>query len=113
MCMITDNKQAINDAIGLTKAYEHGDTQIIWNTMYIAGTHTQRDAYDDITKVPSVLRDESYYFPTLKHYENLIYGLNKVAPSKAKNIDDNLPFSHLGDLTKSERYIKRRKSCKS
>ncbi len=49
--MIKDNKQAINDAIGLTKAYEDGDTHIIGNTMYIAGTHTKRDAYDDITKV--------------------------------------------------------------
>jgi hypothetical protein len=48
--MIKDNKHAINDAIGLTKAYEDGDTHIIGNTMYIAGTHTKRDAYDDITK---------------------------------------------------------------
>ncbi|MFM7986263.1 MAG: hypothetical protein ACKPKO_43815 [Candidatus Fonsibacter sp.] len=36
---------------------------------YIAGTHTKRDAYDDITKVPSVLRDASYYIPALKQYE--------------------------------------------
>ena len=50
--MIKDNKHAINDAIGLTKAYEDGDTHIIGNTMYIAGTHTKRDAYDDITKSP-------------------------------------------------------------
>jgi hypothetical protein len=48
--MIKDNKHAINDAIGLTKAYEDGDTHIIGNTMYIAGTHTKRDAYNDITK---------------------------------------------------------------
>ncbi|MFM7978559.1 MAG: hypothetical protein ACKPKO_04520, partial [Candidatus Fonsibacter sp.] len=61
--------------------------------------------YDDITKVPSVLRDASYHIPALKQYENIIYGLNKVAPNIAKQIDDNLPFSHLGDLTKSERYI--------
>jgi hypothetical protein len=51
------------------------------------------------------LRDAPYYFPTLKHYEHFIYGLNKVAPNIANKIDDNLPFSHLGDLTKSERYI--------
>ena len=42
--MIKYNKQAINDSIGLTKAYEDGDTHIIGNTMYIAGTHTKRDA---------------------------------------------------------------------
>ena len=111
--MIKDNKHAINDAIGLTKAYEDGDTHIIGNTMYIAGTHTKRDAYDDITKVPSVLRDAPYYFPTLKHYENFIYGLNKVAPNIANKIDNNLPFSHLGDLTKSERYINAEKALKS
>ena len=46
-----------------------------------------------------------FYFPTWKHYENFIYGLKKVAPNIANKIDDNLPFSHLGDLTKSERYI--------
>ena len=62
--MLSDNKQAINDAIGLTKAYENGDTHIIGNTMYISGTHTKRDAYDDITKVPSVLRNASYSIPT-------------------------------------------------
>ncbi len=40
--MLTDNKQAVNDAIGLTKAYNDGDTHIIGNTMYIAGTHTKK-----------------------------------------------------------------------
>jgi hypothetical protein len=33
--MIKYNKQAINDAIGLTKAYEDGDTHIIGNTMLV------------------------------------------------------------------------------
>jgi len=65
--------QAINDSIGLTKAYEDGNTHIIGNTLYIAGTHTIRDAYDDITKVPSVLRDASYYIPALKQYEKYLW----------------------------------------
>ena len=73
----------------------------------------KENAYDDITKVPSVLRDASYYIPALKQYENIIYGLKKVAPNIAKQIDDNLPFSHLGDLSKSERYINAEKSFKS
>jgi hypothetical protein len=77
--------------------------------MYIAGTHTKRDAYDDITKFPSFLRDAPYYFPTLKHYEKFIYGLNKVAPNIANKIDNNLPFSHLGDVTESRKIYKRRK----
>jgi len=52
-------------------------------------------------------------FPTLKHYENFIYGLNQVAPNIANKIDDNLPFSHLGDMTKSERYINAEKALKA
>jgi len=64
--MIKDNKQAIHDAIGLTKAYEDGDTHIIGNTMYIAGTHTKRDAYDDITKVPSVFTGCILLLPNIK-----------------------------------------------
>ncbi|MFM7988353.1 MAG: hypothetical protein ACKPKO_54480 [Candidatus Fonsibacter sp.] len=51
--------QAINDSIGLTKAYDNGATSVIGNTLCIAGTHTSRYAYDDITEVPSVLRDFS------------------------------------------------------
>ncbi|MFM7981566.1 MAG: hypothetical protein ACKPKO_19830 [Candidatus Fonsibacter sp.] len=66
--------QAINDFVGITKAYDDGDTHVIGNTLYIAGTHTARDAYDDITKVPSVLRDASYYIPALKQYEILFMG---------------------------------------
>lgn len=114
---MTDKKQprenAINDSIGLTKAYDDGNTHIIGNTLYIAGTHTPRDAYDDLTKVPSILRDVSYYIPALKQYENLIYGLNKLSPNIANKINDNLPFSHLGDLTKSERYINAEKALKA
>jgi homoserine acetyltransferase len=37
----------------------------------------------------------------------------KVAPNIAKKIDDNLPFSHLGDMTKSERYINAEKALKA
>jgi hypothetical protein len=54
--------------------------------------------------VPSVLRGAPYYIPTWKHYDNFIFGLIKVAPNIAKNIYDNLPFSHLGYLTKPEGY---------
>ena len=89
--------QSINDSIGLTKAYDNGDTSVIGNALYIAGTHTIRDAYDDITNVPSVLRDASYYILALKQYENIIYRLNEVAPNIAKQIYDNSQFRFLGD----------------
>ena len=36
----------------LSRAYHYGDYAIICNTLYIAGTHTNRDSYDNRTKVP-------------------------------------------------------------
>ncbi|MFM7977895.1 MAG: hypothetical protein ACKPKO_01155 [Candidatus Fonsibacter sp.] len=39
--------------------------------------------------------------------------MNKVAPNIAKQIDNDLPFSHLGHLTKSERYINAEKVLKA
>ena len=42
----------ISEAEGLEKAYAHGDYFIHGKTMYIAGSHTKKDWYDDVTKVP-------------------------------------------------------------
>ena len=42
----------ISEAEGLEKAYAHGDYFIHGKTMYIAGSHTTKDWYDDVTKVP-------------------------------------------------------------
>ena len=43
----------ISDNEGLSKAYDSPNSIFIdGNKMYIAGTHTMRDVYDDITKVP-------------------------------------------------------------
>ena len=42
----------ISEAEGLEKAYAHGDYFIHGKTMYIAGSHTAKDWYDDVTKVP-------------------------------------------------------------
>ena len=42
----------ITDAEGLRRAYKHGDYFINGDTMYIAGSHTMKDWYDDFTKVP-------------------------------------------------------------
>ena len=46
---ITDE---ITDAQGLERAYQHSDYYIHGNTMYIAGSHTAKDWYDDVTKIP-------------------------------------------------------------
>ena len=42
----------ITDAQGSERAYQHGDYYIHGNTMYIAGSHTAKDWYDDVTKLP-------------------------------------------------------------
>jgi hypothetical protein len=43
---------AITDATGLARAYEQGDAYAYGDTLYIAGSHTAKDWYDDLTKVP-------------------------------------------------------------
>ena len=43
----------IKGAEGLRKAYAHGDYYIHGKTMFIAGSHTARDWFDDVTKVPA------------------------------------------------------------
>ncbi len=42
----------ITDSEGLRKAYDHGDYYVHGKTMFIAGSHTQRDWFDDVTKIP-------------------------------------------------------------
>ena len=43
----------MTEAEGLERAYAHGDYFIHGNTMYVAGSHTGQDWYDDVTKVPN------------------------------------------------------------
>ena len=43
----------MSEAEGLERAYEHGDYFIHGNIMYVAGSHTGKDWYDDVTKVPN------------------------------------------------------------
>ena len=40
------------DKEGLQRAYAQGDTYVWGDTLYIAGSHTARDWFDDVTKVP-------------------------------------------------------------
>ena len=43
---------AITDAEGLERAYAQGDAYTHGTTTYIAGSHTARDWWDDVTKIP-------------------------------------------------------------
>ncbi len=44
--------EAIRDDEGLQRAYEQGDAYPHGDTLYIAGSHTAKDWYDDVTKIP-------------------------------------------------------------
>ncbi len=42
----------LEDKVGLDRAYQQGDSYTRNSTMYVAGSHTARDWYDDVTKIP-------------------------------------------------------------
>ncbi len=42
----------LEDRVGLDRAYQQGDSYTRNSTLYIAGSHTARDWYDDVTKIP-------------------------------------------------------------
>ena len=43
---------SVTDKEGLQRAYSQGDAYARGDTLYIAGSHTAKDWYDDVTKVP-------------------------------------------------------------
>ena len=49
---INKNIEQITDDIGIKRAYDDGATYVHGNTLYIAGSHTAKDWYDDVTKIP-------------------------------------------------------------
>ena len=59
----------MTEAEGLERAYAHGDYFIHGNTMYIAGSHTGKDWYGDVTKVPNWgdLRESTRYQAAERH----------------------------------------------
>ena len=42
----------LEDREGIQRAYNQGDSYIRGDTLYVAGSHTATDWYDDVTKVP-------------------------------------------------------------
>lgn len=44
--------KTMTDSEGIQKAYEQGDTHVFGNTLFIAGSHTAKDWWDDFTKIP-------------------------------------------------------------
>ena len=45
-------RSSITDAEGIRRAYADGDTHVHGKTLYIAGSHTMQDWFDDFTKNP-------------------------------------------------------------
>ena len=83
-------KEVYTDAKGLDKAYQQGDGFENDNTLYIAGSHTARDWFDDVTKIP-----QWRYVPP---------GFSQVAD--LLNSPEGQYFFGTGDLRQSERYKK-------
>ena len=53
----------MEDKEGLDRAYQQGDAYTRNTTMFVAGSHTARDWYDDVTKIPfwgDVKKSERY-----------------------------------------------------
>jgi len=44
--------KAMTDSEGIRKAYQHGDYHVFGDSLYIAGSWTAKDWYDDFTKIP-------------------------------------------------------------
>ena len=63
--------ETISDADGLERAYKHGDYFIHGKTMYVAGSHTAKDWFDDFTKVPFYgdLRESTRYQNALQGFK--------------------------------------------
>ena len=64
--------EALSDSEGLRKAYEHGDYYMHGKTLYIAGSHTQRDWWDDFTKIPfwGDLKNSERYQKVVEAFKN-------------------------------------------
>ena len=62
----------ITDSEGLQIEYKQGDYYVHGKKMFIAGSHTARDWFDDFTKVPAPgdLRDSERYQKALEEFKN-------------------------------------------
>ena len=64
--------ETLSDSEALRKAYEHGDYYTHGKTLYIAGSHTSRDWWDDFTKIPfwGDLRNSERYQKAVEALKN-------------------------------------------
>ena len=79
---------AITYAQGLERAYEQGDAYAKGKSLFIAGSHTAKDWFDDFTKIPKYQYVPPGFFPVID----------------AMNSKVGRYFLGTGDLTQSTRY---------
>ena len=84
--------ETITDKEGLERAYQQGDAYAYGDTLYVAGSHTARDWFDDVTKIPK--------------WQNVPTGF-----SNATDIMQMIPGA--GDLRNAERYQAAEKALKA
>ena len=97
---------AITDSEGLRRAYAHGDYYIHGSTMFIAGSHTARDWFDDITKVPAWgdLRDSERYQKVLEEFKSRGEISTVVGHSLGGSVSLELQKQYPQRITKSRTY---------
>jgi hypothetical protein len=89
--------ETITDKEGLERAYQQGDAYAYGDTLYIAGSHTARDWFDDVTKIPK--------------WQNVPGGFNPVVDLMNTGLGKKVLGT--GDLRKSERYGAAEKALKA
>ena len=96
----------ISDAEGLRKAYAQGDYYIHGRTMFIAGSHTARDWFDDITKVPKWgdLRGSERYQKVLEEFINREEIDTVVGHSLGGSVSLELQKNYPKQIKKSRTY---------
>ena len=97
---------SITDAEGLSKAYKHGDYYVHGKTMFIAGSHTTRDWFDDITKIPvwGDVRDSDRYQKVLKEFKNQDEIDTVVGHSLGGSVSLELQKNYPNRIKKSRTY---------
>ena len=67
-------EEPITDATGIERAMHNGDTPVIGNTIYIGGSNSHKDWYDDVTQIPTIWKA----IPAIQHYKALMFGTTSL-----------------------------------
>jgi hypothetical protein len=88
----------LEDREGLQRAYNQGDSYVRGDTMYVAGSHTATDWYDDLTKVPfwGDLRNSYRYKQANKMLKANPQVKNVVGHSLGGSVSHEIQKNHQG-----------------